>query len=222
MPEYSLEEIRQYIDKRLKQKDVDFDFYSEYGRYMSKKQIDRAIDIGIDLWVLYKYVGENFTSEQIDRAMEKGEYLGVLYEFVGESFTSEQIDRAMEIAKNLAALYKYTGKKFTSEQIDKALEIGKDLWDLYAYVGHKFTLEQVEKAIEISYIDELNILSNILREKNPELFERSELLEAIKQYKTKQVIEQYPKAEYFDPKTYKVDKFIDALKIIRQDMLEGR
>jgi hypothetical protein len=157
MPEQSLEKLREYIDKRLAEGSVDRGFYKEYGRYMSEGQIDKALDIGEDLW----------------------------------------------------ALYQYAGHKFTPEQIDRALDIGEDLWALYQYAGHKFTPEQIEKAMEISDKDELNILFNTLQG------ERPDLLEAIKQYKTKQVIEQYPQARYFDPKTYKVDRFIDALKIIR-------
>jgi len=113
-------------------------------------------------------------------------------------------------------LYHSAGENFTPEQIDEAMEIGDYLWALYQYAGHKFTPEQIEKAIKISDEEELNALFNTLREKRPDLFE------VVKQYKTKQVIEQYPQARYFDTKTYKVDRFIDALKIIRQDMLEGR
>jgi len=164
MPEQDLEVIRQYIDERLEQKDFELTFYKDYGKYMTEEQIDRALDIEVDLQILYQYAGKNFTPEQIDRAME----------------------------------------------------IGYGLWTLYQSAGQNFISEQIEKAMEISNGDELNVLFNTLQEKRPDLFE------AVKQYKIKLVIEQYPQARYFDTKTYKVDRFIDALKIIRQDMLEGR
>jgi hypothetical protein len=190
----TLEEIREYIDKRLAEGSVDWKFYRKYGEYMSEEQIDKALDIGEDFRFLYEYVGHKFTPKNIDKALDKG--------------------------KNLDDLYHYARQKFSPENIDKALDIGKHLWVLYKFVGHKFTPEQIEKAIEISNEDELDVLFNILREKRPDLF--PDLFEVIKQYRTKQVIKQYPQAKYFDTKTYKVNRFIDALKIIRQDMLEER
>jgi hypothetical protein len=181
-----------------------------------RQYIDEILEQGNVNRSFYEKYGQYMTEEMIDKALDIGKNLWDLYLYVGKNFTPENIDKALEIGKDLKYLYLYVGNNFTPEQINKALEIGKDLGYLYQYAGHRFTPEQLEKAMEISDEGKLNILFNTVREKRPDLFE------VVKQYKIKQVIEQYPQAKYFDHKTYKVNRFIDALKIIRQDMLEGR
>ena len=81
-----------------------------------EEAIDKAIEKGVYLYLLYTYVGENFTPQNIDKAIEKGEYLNYLYGYAGENFTPQQIDKAIEKGEYLDYLYKYVGKYFTPQQ----------------------------------------------------------------------------------------------------------
>ncbi|HRT03489.1 MAG TPA: DUF192 domain-containing protein, partial [Candidatus Diapherotrites archaeon] len=155
------EEIDEYIDKG---EDLDV-LYRNQHHSLTPEQIDKALDIGIYLGVLYEHqkltleqlykaidIGKNLTylyryqknlpPEIIDKAMDKGEDLDSLYEH--QRLTPEQIDRAMSMEKHLDALYEH--QTLTPEQVDRAMDMGKELKFLYKH--QTLTPEQIDKAIE--------------------------------------------------------------------------
>ena len=123
---------------------IDLDvLYKSCHRKLTLKNIDHAIDRGIDLDVLYESCYHKLTPKQVDKAMEKGwEDLDYLYEY--QKLTPKQIDRAME--KGIALSYLYYYQTLTPKQIDKAIETTSDREDLkWLYRNRGLTLEQKKK-----------------------------------------------------------------------------
>jgi len=108
---------------------------------LSSKQLNKAIDKGMDLEVLYKH--QKLSPEHIDKAINKGKNLNTLYH--GQKLSPENINNAIDKGKYLYDIYEY--QKLTSENIDKAIDKGgRNLNSLYKF--HKLSPEQINKVID--------------------------------------------------------------------------
>ncbi|HRT03588.1 MAG TPA: hypothetical protein P5513_06575, partial [Candidatus Diapherotrites archaeon] len=119
---------------------------------LSSKQIDKAMDIGKDLDILYC---KKLTPKQIDRAIDMGEYLDVLYSYQ-KNMSPEQLDRLINKAIEKGVDFKDVSdyQDLTQEQINKLIDKGKGFVGLYAL--YQLTPEQIDKAIDKGlYLDVL-------------------------------------------------------------------
>ena len=222
------------IDKAIeKGKALDILYY-HVGENFTIENIEKAIEKKVDVYALYESIGYKFTPELIDKAIEIGWYLDDLFKYLGDKFTDEQIDRVIDIGKvievdwYLEAFFNYMGDRITDRQINKiinnAIESGRSFGVLFKYVGNKITDEQIDKAVwKVVRHGDYKTLVNfynaskdrLTEEQKKALLERKRYLEYLK------VIKDYPEVEYFEEKTYKVDRFIDVLKVIYRDMIES-
>mgnify|MGYP001048617299 CR=1 FL=1 len=224
------------IDKAL-DKGRDFIYlYDKAGENFDENNIRKAIRIGKNLAVLFEYVGYRFTPELVEEAMNaieksdmlralKSEILKSLYKGAKDVFIPELVDKAIDIGVGLQYLFKNVNEIITYENIHKALDkilsnynlYDEDLSSLFMYVGYKLDFEHVVRVMVDSNISEVDkdSLLEILREVNPDLYG------VVMKYEGRLVEYYYPEVKYFEEKTYKVDRFIDVLKIIYKDMIES-
>ena len=153
--EKEIEDAITLLSKKFQDEDYLRMFYSKVR--LTPNQIDKALDKGRCLDVLYRY--QQLTPKQVDKAIEKGKELKSLYKY--QKLTPEQVDKVLEEGNLYDFDILYIYQKLTPKQVDKALEIGEYLagdflrYELYRH--HKLTSEQVDKAIELG--GEISLLS---------------------------------------------------------------
>jgi hypothetical protein len=152
--------------KALKKDKGLYELFKNHGKYFSWNIIDKAIDNGENIDVLYSYIKP--TSEEKNKILEKGIKIEEFYRNHADKFSKDNFKKAIELGHFLSYLYRhdlsneniytamkkgdflnvlYSHQTLNTQQVDLALEMEKNLHELYEH--QKLTTKQRKRAIEI-------------------------------------------------------------------------